>query len=133
VRWKVYVALSLGWSLTGYHVDAPSGSLSTKLPSPVAIHPTATGMALVERGSGDPMYSTVTVNDSPAPIGCDGVITSSPPSRECSASNPSTFRLWICRPRRSRLNRERLCVAVARIVAVASSRLVRGSTVNSRS
>ena len=50
----MYVALSLGWSFTGYHVDAPSGSLITKLPSPVAIHPTAIGMDGVDRGSGPP-------------------------------------------------------------------------------
>jgi len=45
-RRNVYVALSLGWSLTGYHVEAPSGSAATKLPSPfcVASHPTAIGI-----------------------------------------------------------------------------------------
>jgi hypothetical protein len=33
VRWNAYVALSVGMSLTGYQVPAPSGSLATKAPS----------------------------------------------------------------------------------------------------
>ena len=46
VMWNVNVALSSGWSLAGNHVDAPSGSLSTKLPSSSFIHPTGDGQRL---------------------------------------------------------------------------------------
>src|SRR3954453_6438985 len=128
VRWNVYVALSIGWSFTGNHVDAPSGSLRTKLLSPVLIQPTAIGMALVDRGSGEPRYSTLTVKSLPFSSGFAGVMTSSPPSRVKGASLPSTLRVYTSSPSRSRLNRERSCVAVAEMVATASILLMAGST-----
>ena len=36
---KLYVALSVGWSLTGYHVMDPSGSPTTMAPSRVVTQP----------------------------------------------------------------------------------------------
>ena len=85
------MALSTGWSLTGNQVDAPSGSDSTYVLSPVAIHPTAIGNAFVDRGSGEPRYRTVIVKSLLLANGVAGVTTSSPPSRVKVASFPFTF------------------------------------------
>src|SRR3954469_18580809 len=72
VTWKVNVALSRGWSFAGNQVDAPSGSLSTKLPSASFIQPTLIGSEPSWMGSGTPPYRTVIVNDAPPAGGTAG-------------------------------------------------------------
>jgi hypothetical protein len=58
---------------------------------------------------------------------CEGVTSSSASFCSARASAPSTFTLFVVSPVKSRLNRDRLLVAFAVIVATPSSTSVAGS------
>jgi hypothetical protein len=110
VTLKRNVALSRGVSFTEYQAGDPCGSPTTNAPSSVGTQPSIESSGSVTT---DPDL---------------GVITSScSPARVCDASRPLTSRLEIVKPRRSRLKRDKFCVAVAVITAVPVSWLPLGS------
>src|SRR6266508_454712 len=81
VMLKLYVALSDGWSFTGYQFSAPLGSLNTYEPSSVWIQPSGMPSERSTWGSGTPEYSTVVVNAALSSSAFAGLTMSSASSR----------------------------------------------------
>jgi hypothetical protein len=117
--------LSDGWSLTGNHVEDPTGCDSVTAPSLVRIQPVCPSSGCL-LAPGRPWYVTATVNVCPCGSPRAGVMTSSPPSRRYRALAPSTMTDPIVLPAKSRSKRDRFWVAVAVIRVVAAIRRVFG-------
>ena len=109
--------------MQGNHVGAPDGCDATMTPSVSSSHPTSPQW--LRRGAGDPAYSISTVNSSPRPIGSSGVTTSFDVVCVNRVRLLPFTRTRDARSRtRSRLNDRSPWMLIARITAVASSRLV---------
>jgi hypothetical protein len=130
VTTKVKAALSVGWSLRGNQLADPSGSLTTTAPSSVWINPASrvkSGPKLICWVRGTPSYRTMVVNRRPLCSLCLGVMVSSWSwLRAQRAFRPSTRTDRTVIPWKSRLNRQRFCVATAEIVATPTRRSVAG-------
>ncbi len=129
---KLKVALSLGWSLAGNQVLAPSGSEAAKLPSSgVPIHPTSPKGP--SRGSGVPSKSTVTATGSSAGSGSAGASTRSSPARRGSTFSPSLEAAVTVRASRSKRSSSSCSVVRRRMVATASKLTRSSATSRARS
>ena len=126
-----YVALSHGWSFTGYHPAAPAGSLATYTPRSEPIHPVSAPAAPLRTGSGAPPYRTAISNRSPRRTGWGREIVSSRPRRAYRAGAPSTAMSSTSSPSRSRFSDRSRWMARIRIRAVASMRSLSTSTARS--
>lgn len=117
------VALSSGWSLLGNHQAAESGSCAATPPSGVRCQ---ADQPSTLNSDGFPAYLTTTLACLPFWSGWAGVTSSSwVPEVANFALAPLTRTSLTLRPK-SRLKRDRSCVAVVRRVAVPSSRSVFG-------
>ena len=109
---KVYVALSLGWSLQGIQVRAPSGSLRTYEPPVVLNQPFGSPMAEL-RSAVAARYATSMRISSPALAGSGRVMRNSGPSVTARAVRPSTVTSEVARPMASSVISVRSVVSAA--------------------
>ena len=122
----VIVALSLGWSLHGIQVRAPSGSFRTYEPPAVSNQPDGRPTADVV-GDGSTWYP-IAISASPSSADPAGSTTRTfSGSTAYSASSPSTETESTRRPTASRVTSGRCSVRARATVIVASIRSVAGS------
>ncbi len=124
------VALSSGWSLLGNHQTAESGSCAAIPPSGVRCQ---ADQPSTLNSEGFPAYLTTTAARRSFASGWAGVTSSSCAPEVANLALAPLTRISLTFSPKSRLKRDRSCLAVASRVAVPSSRSVFGSYFSRRS